>query len=72
MQTLVLILQRSYDKLPDAYSNCHGTLAHHKQHQNKSPMISDLATGGLYNVFDEWLKTGHQTMPVTTSWSLQL
>ena len=61
---LVLILQRSYDKLPDAYSTVMAPW--HITNTNKRQITYDIRfiTGGLYNIFDEWLKTDYQTMPV--------
>ena len=61
---LVLILQRSYDKLPDAYSTVMAPW--HITNTNKRQITYDIRfiTGGLYNIFDEWLKTAYQTMPV--------
>lgn len=61
---LVLILQRSYDKLPDAYSTVMAPW--HITNTNKRQITYDIRfiTGGLYNIFDELLKTDYQTMPV--------
>lgn len=61
---LVLILQRSYDKLPDAYSTVMAPWHITNSDQKQIAYDSRFITGGLYNIFDEWLKTDYQTMPV--------
>ena len=61
---LVLIFQRSYDKLPDAYSTVMAPWHITNSDQKQISYDSRFITGGLYNIFDEWLKTDYQTMPV--------
>ena len=61
---LVLILQRSYDKLPAAYSTVMAPWHITNSDQKQIAYDSRFITGGLYNIFDEWLKKDYQTMPV--------
>ena len=61
---LVLILQRSYDKLPDAYSTVMAPW--HITNSDQKQITYDIRfiTGGLYNIFDEWLKGDYKAMPI--------
>ena len=61
---LVLILQRSYDKLPAAYTTVMAPWHITNSTQRQINYDSRFIIGGLYNVFDEWLKTDSQTMTV--------
>ena len=61
---LVFILQRSYDKLPAAYTTVMAPWHVTDSNQRQITYDSRFITGGLYNIFDEWLKTDYQTMPV--------
>ena len=61
---LILILQRSYDKLPAAYSTVMAPWHVTNSDQKQIAYDSRFITVGLYNIFDEWLKTDYQTMPV--------
>ena len=61
---LVLILQRSYDKLPAAYSTVKAPWHIANTNQKQIAYDSRFITGGLYNIFHEWLKGDYQTMPV--------
>ena len=61
---LVLILQRSYDKLPATYTTVMAPWHITNSDQKQIAYDSRFITGGLYNIFDEWLKTDYQTMPV--------
>lgn len=61
---LVLILQRSYDKLPAAYTTVMAPWHVTNSNQKQITYDSRFITGGLYNIFDEWLKGDYQEMPV--------
>ena len=61
---LVIILQRSYDKLPAAYTTVMAPWHIANTNQKQITYDSRFITGGLYNIFDEWLKGDYQTMPV--------
>ena len=61
---LVLILQRFYDKFPAAYSTVMAPWHITNSDQKQIAYDSRFITGGLYNIFDEWLKTDSQTMPI--------
>ena len=61
---LVLILQRSYDKLPAAYTTVMAPWHVTDSNQRQITYDSRFITGGLYNIFDEWLKGDYQEMPV--------
>lgn len=61
---LVLILQRYYDKLPAAYTTVMAPWHIANTNQKQITYDSRFITGGLYNIFDEWLKGDYQTMPV--------
>ena len=61
---LVLILQRSYDKLSAAYTTVMAPWRVTNSNQRQITYDSRFITGGLYNIFDEWLKGDCQEMPV--------
>ena len=61
---LVFILQRSYDKLPAAYTTVMAPWHVTDSNQRQITYESRFITGGLYNIFDEWLKGDYQEMPV--------
>ncbi|EQC77523.1 Transcriptional regulator [Streptococcus sp. HSISS2] len=61
---LVFILQRSYDKLPAAYTTVMAPWHVTDINQRQITYDSRFITGGLYNIFDEWLKGDYQEMPV--------
>ena len=61
---LVFILQRSYDKLPAAYTTVMAPWHVTDSNQRQITYDSRFITGGLYNIFDEWLKGDYQEMPV--------
>ena len=61
---LVFILQRSYDKLPAAYATVMAPWHVTDSNQRQITYDSRFITGGLYNIFDEWLKGDYQEMPV--------
>ena len=61
---LVLVLQRYYDKLPTAYTTVMAPWHITNSDQRQISYDSRFIIGGLYSIFDEWLKTDHQTMPV--------
>lgn len=61
---LVLILQRSYDKLPAAYNTVMAPWHVTNSNQKQITYDSRFIVGGLYNIFDEWLKGDYQEMPV--------
>ena len=61
---LVLILQRSYDKLPATYTTVMAPWHVTDSNQRQITYDSRFITGGLYNIFDEWLKGDYQEMPV--------
>lgn len=61
---LVLILQRSYDKLPAAYTTVMAPWHVTNSNQKQITYDSRFIVGGLYNIFDEWLKGDYQEMPV--------
>ena len=61
---LVFILQRSYDKLPAAYTTVMAPWHVTDNNQRQITYDSRFITGGLYNIFDEWLKGDYQEMPV--------
>ena len=60
----MLILQRSYDKLSAAYTTVMAPWHVTNSNQRQITYDSRFIVGGLYNIFDEWLKTDYQTMPV--------
>ena len=57
-------MQRSYDKLPDAYSTVMAPW--HITNSDQKQIAYDIRfiTGGLYNIFDEWLKGDYKAMPI--------
>lgn len=59
-----LVLQRWYDKLPAVYTSIKAPWHITNSDQKQIAYDSRFITGGLYNIFDEWLKTDYQTMPV--------
>ena len=59
-----LVLQRWYDKLPDVYTSIKAPWHIINSTQRQINYDSRFIIGGLYNVFDEWLKTDSQTMPI--------
>ena len=61
---LVLILQRSYDRLPAAYTTVMAPWHVTNSNQRQITYDSRFIVGGLYNIFDEWLKGDYQEMPV--------
>lgn len=61
---LVLILQRSYDKLSAAYTTVMAPWRVTNSNQRQIIYDSRFIGGGLYNIFDEWLKGDCQEMPV--------
>jgi len=61
---LVLILQRSYDRLPTAYTTVMAPWHITNSDQRQITYDSRFITGGLYNIFDEWLKGDYKAMPV--------
>lgn len=61
---LVLILQRSYDKLSAAYTTVMAPWHVTNSNQRQITYDSRFIGGGLYNIFDEWLKGDCQEMPV--------
>ena len=60
----VLILQSCYDKLPAAYTTVMAPWHITNSDQRQIAYDSRFIIGGLYNVFDEWLKADSQTMTV--------
>ena len=60
----MLILQRSYDKLPAAYTTVMAPWHVTNSNQRQITYDSRFIVGGLYNIFDEWLKGDYQEMPV--------
>lgn len=61
---LVLILQRYYDKLPAAYTTVMAPWHIANTNQKQITYDSRFITGGLYNIFDEWLKGDYKAMPI--------
>lgn len=61
---LVLILQRSYDKLSAAYTTVMAPWHVTNSNQRQITYDSRFIGGGLYNIFDEWLKGDCREMPV--------
>ena len=61
---LVFILQRSYDKLLAAYTTVMAPWHVTGSNQRQITYDSRFIVGGLYNIFDEWLKGDYQEMPV--------
>ena len=61
---LVFILQRSYDKLPAAYTTVMAPWHVTDSNQRQITYDSRFITVGIYNIFDEWLKGDYQEMPV--------
>ena len=61
---LVLILQRSYDKLSAAYTTVMAPWHVTNSNQRQITYDSRFIVGGLYTIFDEWLKGDYQEMPV--------
>ena len=61
---LVFILQRFYDKFPAAYTTVMAPWHVTDSNQRQITYDSRFITGGLYNIFDEWLKGDYQEMPV--------
>ena len=60
----VLVLQRWYDKLPAAYTSIMAPWHITNSDQRQITYDSRFITGGLYNIFDEWLKGDYKAMPV--------
>ena len=60
----MLVLQRYYGKLPAAYTTVMAPWHITNSDQRQITYDSRFIIGGLYSIFDEWLKTDHQTMPV--------
>ena len=61
---LVFILQRFYDKFPAAYTTVMAPWHVTNSNQRQITYDSRFIGGGLYNIFDEWLKGDCQEMPV--------
>lgn len=61
---LVLILQRSYDRFPAAYTTVMAPWHVTNSNQRQITYDSRFIIGGLYNIFDEWLKEDYQEMSV--------
>ena len=61
---LVLIFQRSYDKLPAAYTTVMAPWRITNSDQRQINYDIRFITGCLYNIFDEWLKGDYKAMPV--------
>ena len=61
---LVLILQRSYDRLPTAYTTVIAPWHITNSDQRQINYDIRFITGGLYNIFDEWLKGDYKAMPI--------
>ena len=61
---LVLILQRSYDKLSAAYTTVMAPWHVTNSNQRQITYDSRFIGGGLYNIFDEWLKGDYKALPV--------
>lgn len=59
-----LVLQRWYDKLPAAYTTVMAPWHITNSDQRQITYDSRFITGGLYNIFDEWLKGDYKAMPV--------
>ena len=59
-----LVLQRWYDKLSAVYTSIKAPWHITNSTQRQINYDSRFIIGGLYNVFDEWLKTDSQTMPI--------
>lgn len=59
-----LVLQRWYDKLPDVYTSIKAPWHITNSDQRQITYDSRFITGGLYNIFDEWLKGDYKAMPV--------
>ena len=60
----VLVLQRWYDKLPAAYTSIMAPWHVTNSDQRQIYYDSRFITGGLYNIFDEWLKGDYKAMPI--------
>lgn len=60
----VLVLQRWYDKLPAVYTSIKAPWHITNSTQRQINYDSRFIIGGLYNVFDEWLKGDYKAMPV--------
>ena len=61
---LVLILQRSYDKLSATYTAVMAPWHVTNSNQRQITYDSRFIGGGLYNIFDEWLKGDYKALPV--------
>ena len=61
---LVLILQRYYDKFPAAYTTVIAPWHITNSDQRQINYDIRFITGGLYNIFDEWLKGDYKAMPI--------
>lgn len=59
-----LVLQRWYDKLPAVYTSIKAPWHVTDSNQRQITYDSRFIVGGLYNIFDEWLKGDYQEMPV--------
>lgn len=59
-----LVLQRWYDKLPAVYTSIKAPWHITNSTQRQITYDSRFIVGGLYNIFDEWLKGDYQEMPV--------
>lgn len=59
-----LVLQRWYDKLPAVYTSIKAPWHITNSTQRQINYDSRFITGGLYNIFDEWLKGDYKAMPV--------
>ncbi len=61
---LVLVLQRYYGKLPAAYTTVMAPWHITNSDQRQITYDIRFITGGLYNIFDEWLKGDYKAMPI--------
>lgn len=59
-----LVLQRWYDKLPAVYTSIKAPWHITNSTQRQITYDSRFIGGGLYNIFDEWLKGDYKAMPV--------
>lgn len=59
-----LVLQRWYDKLPAVYTSIKAPWHVTNSNQRQITYDSRFIVGGLYNIFDEWLKGDYKALPV--------
>ena len=60
----VLIVQRCYETRPASYTAVMAPWHITNSDQRQITYDSKFITGGLYNIFDEWLKGDYKAMPV--------